>query len=749
MAIQWFVCYHGKTSGPLSSSQLKAAAESGKLRPDFLVSNDQVTWVNASEVGGLRLPAATTAPPVTPKSPPPLPPLAFPKRLPGVWIVVGAYSLLTIVVILVIAAKNWPLSEPAASDNQTKAAQIKERNGAALDQPRKVEPAASASQLRAAHANEQDEAAHDQARKVLIGQIVDDVNRQLAVARERLSIDPAGVKQDLTLLLERIAGAKELPIPGAKELPADTLSQLRQSVSALIAQASTREGEIAQPDEWLEKGEYDKAISGYTEVIRVDPQFIAAYLNRGLAWNEKGNSDKSIADFTEAIRLYPQDASAYVLRARTVLARGEFDMAIDDSTEAVRLNPRNAGAFVCRGVAWASKGEHQKAIADCSSAISIDPKLPEAYYNRGLARKAVGDETEAADDFQMAAELNPAYAQKTTEKDDLGHSAWVTCAGFTPDGRRIVTGSRDQTTRLWDAETGKVLHVFDGHTGRINSIAVSRDGKQLLTGGMEGSIILWEIESGRKLSEFQGRTITVPFRPTSVAFSPTGNEILAGGADGTVRLFDLRTREESLPFDWAPSLDGAKAFYSPRGDRVIVEGGLNLIGLFDARGGTQLRGFETGQHTLTDSAVVSPNEKYLLTAHNDGARLWDIETGKELRRFGGDISSATFSPNGTRIVTCGLSGAHIWDSTTSTLLHELEGHLAPVLAASFSPDSKWIVTASCDCTARLWNADTGAPIRVFGRPDVGQEPVASSVPPASGPPTSPASVESSNALGTG
>ncbi|KIM23595.1 hypothetical protein M408DRAFT_77218, partial [Serendipita vermifera MAFF 305830] len=64
----------------------------------------------------------------------------------------------------------------------------------------------------------------------------------------------------------------------------------------------------------------------------------------------------------------------------------------------------------------------------------------------------------------------------------VGHTNWVNSVDFSPDGRRIVSGSDDMTVRIWDAETGElVLGPFEGHTDRIRSVAFSPDGQYVDT----------------------------------------------------------------------------------------------------------------------------------------------------------------------------------------------------------------------------------------------------------------------------
>jgi hypothetical protein len=66
-----------------------------------------------------------------------------------------------------------------------------------------------------------------------------------------------------------------------------------------------------------------------------------------------------------------------------------------------------------------------------------------------------------------------------------GHKSWVTSVSFSPDGKRILTGSNDHTAKVWDADKGTELLTLDRHTGEVSSVSFSPDGKRILTGSWE------------------------------------------------------------------------------------------------------------------------------------------------------------------------------------------------------------------------------------------------------------------------
>jgi WD40 repeat protein len=338
---------------------------------------------------------------------------------------------------------------------------------------------------------------------------------------------------------------------------------------------------------------------------------------------------------------------------------------------------------------------------------NVRPALIVLALGAAPAMSAVGGQSAAASEADSRPRL---VAQ-------VGHSVGVNSVAVSSDGRLVLTGSDDNVAKLWDAHSGKEIRSFVGHSNGVNAVAFSPGGRFVLTGSSDGAR-LWDAETGKVIRPF------VKWGGVeSVAFSPNGRFVLTGSGGGTT-IWDAETGREIRSFvEHSPGVSSVA--FSPDGRFVLVgkietslavEGPHRSATLLNAETGDVVHSFSHSDQVV--SAAFSPDGRFVLTGSWDKtAKLWDSETGKEVRSFVGHkewVTSVAFSPDGRLVLTGSKDDtARLWDAKTGRETCSFVGHSSEVRSVSFSPDGRTVLTGSQDGTAKLWDAETGKEVRSF------------------------------------
>ncbi|MFH1724894.1 MAG: protein kinase [Elusimicrobiota bacterium] len=291
----------------------------------------------------------------------------------------------------------------------------------------------------------------------------------------------------------------------------------------------------------------------------------------------------------------------------------------------------------------------------------------------------------------------------------LLHDADVTATAFSPDGKTVLTGSRDGTARFWGARTGEPVGEVMRHKGWVSAATFSPDGSIVATSTSEKAARVWQTGTGKAIGEVMLHEGYVK----RVVFSPDGARIVTASSDNTARLWDARTGRP-LGMALRHRGDVTDVAFSPDGARVVTAGADWTARLWDARTGKPV-GKVMRHRGVVAAAAFSPDGARVVTGGADKtARLWDARTGKpvaEAMRHTHDVAAVAMSPDGGAVATGDAGGtARLWDPRAGKPLGKAMRHEAGVTGIAFSPDGKTLATASRDGSVRLWDARTGEPL---------------------------------------
>ena len=298
----------------------------------------------------------------------------------------------------------------------------------------------------------------------------------------------------------------------------------------------------------------------------------------------------------------------------------------------------------------------------------------------------------------------------------IGHSSTINSLAFSPDNATIASASSDDTVRLWNVNTGETKATLTGHTDSVTFVTYSPDGRMIASASRDKTVQLWDADAGKHKATLRGHTGSV----TSVAYSPDGNIIAtaSGGRyskDNTVRVWDVNTRETEAILTGYNRVNTVAP--APDGDITVSEG------------------IRLPVAASAEPRNISPDGKTIATVGSlDTVQLLEARTGKRKatlkhtnyidwiymmitdREYG--IEAIAFSPDGNTIVTGG--GYYTNDEGTVSLWHTrtrkrkvIYKGTGYVSSVAFSPDGRTITAGDWNSKIRLWNAVTGEELQTI------------------------------------
>ena len=311
-------------------------------------------------------------------------------------------------------------------------------------------------------------------------------------------------------------------------------------------------------------------------------------------------------------------------------------------------------------------------------------------------------------------------------------------AAISPDNGRVLTGSEDDTVRVWSGQSGRRVHTLTEHAGNAVAVAFSPDGEFVATASTDGTGRIWRTSDWGLMSVLTGHTNAL----TNVAFSDDGEHVVTAGKDGTARISHVENGDELIVLPGHRNWVTSAGFTGDAGSPVVTASADGSIRVWNAVfqpelaelarlaapvttlavGGRRVSaGTSAGRAYELDLASgeplgveAAPKQRPLRVVGPTGATATIRGRSVVLRREGETtilrghrdrVTAVAFSRSGERLASASLDhDVRVWDVASGEQVLLVQ-HNTAVHDAQFSPDGRWLLTAAN--RGGLWDAQTG------------------------------------------
>jgi WD40 repeat protein len=288
----------------------------------------------------------------------------------------------------------------------------------------------------------------------------------------------------------------------------------------------------------------------------------------------------------------------------------------------------------------------------------------------------------------------------------VGHTAPILSVAFSPDGKRIASGSMDHSLRLWDPRTGRQLQCYD-HPGRVERLAFRPDGA-LASGCDDGIVRVFRPDIDQPIAE-----LACGEQAGGLAFSADGKRLLVGDRCGVLGVHEVGAPPPApLPGHLGPVLSVA-----PAGSLVASGSRDHTIRLWRVADGASIARIADHLGPVNALAVSKDGASLLSGSSDTSLQVHQLPTGTLVRTLTGHLSSVwavALATDGRHAFSgSGDYQVGFWDLGAPDPISLYTGHSDSVNAVALSADGRYGLSGSTDGTVRFWDMRLGRELACF------------------------------------